>query len=310
MSDKSADKKQLIIRTALRLFSTKGARTTSMQDIADLCGISKGSLYLHFKSKEELEAAIYNYCFKKLEDQMQLAEHAPGLTPREKLQKQIVVLLSQVVELREYLKMQFMEYSDAGKLPDQHEHMRRNNLKLLLLLKGKMSEIYGPAVSPYLGDLLLLIHGMLSSCIQLLFLFTSLPFSLERVAGHLIELIDHTAGLYMNRGKDPLITPKALDWWIEKESSELPEAPRHPLQVIQELRQLPAGKQGGTQTADDTYESLSILGEEFLRPEPRKAILTGMLSNLGHLEGDESAQAGYRELKQLVQAAIERTGSG
>ena len=55
MADKNATRQELIIKTAMQLFAVKGSSSTSMQEIAELCGISKGSLYLVFKSKEELE---------------------------------------------------------------------------------------------------------------------------------------------------------------------------------------------------------------------------------------------------------------
>ncbi|MFD1903552.1 TetR/AcrR family transcriptional regulator [Paenibacillus rhizoplanae] len=61
-------RKEQIIKTAMQLFAVKGSSSTSMQEIAELCGISKGSLYLIFKSKEELERSIYIYCFRMIHD--------------------------------------------------------------------------------------------------------------------------------------------------------------------------------------------------------------------------------------------------
>ena len=46
--------KDKIISTALQLFMKKGFEKTSMQDIADHLGMSKGGIYHHFKSKEEI----------------------------------------------------------------------------------------------------------------------------------------------------------------------------------------------------------------------------------------------------------------
>lgn len=47
-------KKQLIIENALELFSEQGVEATSIQQITEKCGISKGAFYLSFKSKDEL----------------------------------------------------------------------------------------------------------------------------------------------------------------------------------------------------------------------------------------------------------------
>ncbi len=46
--------KERIIHESLRLFSTKGFLSTSITDILEAVGTSKGGLYNHFKSKEEL----------------------------------------------------------------------------------------------------------------------------------------------------------------------------------------------------------------------------------------------------------------
>ncbi|MFD1412851.1 TetR/AcrR family transcriptional regulator [Oceanobacillus jeddahense] len=43
-----------IIETAIQLFMEKGFEKTSMQDIANTLGISKGGIYHHFKSKEDI----------------------------------------------------------------------------------------------------------------------------------------------------------------------------------------------------------------------------------------------------------------
>jgi len=51
-------KKQLIMDKALELFAEQGFEATSVQQITERCGISKGAFYLSFKSKEELILAL------------------------------------------------------------------------------------------------------------------------------------------------------------------------------------------------------------------------------------------------------------
>lgn len=46
--------KQEIVNASLELFASKGYGGTSMNDIISAVGISKGSVYWHFKSKEEI----------------------------------------------------------------------------------------------------------------------------------------------------------------------------------------------------------------------------------------------------------------
>ena len=53
-------KKQIIMQNALELFAKQGFEATSIQQITDKCGISKGAFYLSFKSKDELIFSLLN----------------------------------------------------------------------------------------------------------------------------------------------------------------------------------------------------------------------------------------------------------
>ncbi len=52
--------REKIIKAAAECFAKKGYSACSMQDIADFCGVSKGALYGHFSSKEDLFKLIIN----------------------------------------------------------------------------------------------------------------------------------------------------------------------------------------------------------------------------------------------------------
>lgn len=54
-------KKQLIMEKALELFSEQGFEATSVQQITERCGISKGAFYLSFKTKDELLFSMVDY---------------------------------------------------------------------------------------------------------------------------------------------------------------------------------------------------------------------------------------------------------
>ncbi|NLA42099.1 MAG: TetR/AcrR family transcriptional regulator [Smithella sp.] len=56
---RSIGKKREIIQAALKCFSEKGYTETSMLDICSRAKASTGSVYHHYKSKEQLAAAVY-----------------------------------------------------------------------------------------------------------------------------------------------------------------------------------------------------------------------------------------------------------
>lgn len=54
MSEKSAQKKKHIVKTAREVFIEKGFKDVTMKDIVEACDISRGGLYLYFSSTEEV----------------------------------------------------------------------------------------------------------------------------------------------------------------------------------------------------------------------------------------------------------------
>ena len=51
-------KKDNILQTATRLFSEKGYRNTSIAELAKITGVAEGTIFYHFKTKDELYLAI------------------------------------------------------------------------------------------------------------------------------------------------------------------------------------------------------------------------------------------------------------
>jgi len=58
------DSRQEILRTAARLFQQRGYDATSMNDIAAALKLSKGGLYHHFQSKDEILFEIMNHAME------------------------------------------------------------------------------------------------------------------------------------------------------------------------------------------------------------------------------------------------------
>ena len=76
----------LILDVAFRLFIEKGYENTSIQDIIDnLGGLSKGAIYHHFKSKEELLIAVTDRMTSESNQMLAVIRDRSDLTGKEKL---------------------------------------------------------------------------------------------------------------------------------------------------------------------------------------------------------------------------------
>ncbi len=60
MAGKGENTRRRIIEKSLQLFSVKGYYHTSVSDILEATGLTKGGLYGHFPSKEEIWYAVYD----------------------------------------------------------------------------------------------------------------------------------------------------------------------------------------------------------------------------------------------------------
>lgn len=65
--------KQIIYNSAINVFSNNGYNGATMDEIASNAGISKGTLYYHFKSKEDIFRYIISEGIKKMKEEVDSA---------------------------------------------------------------------------------------------------------------------------------------------------------------------------------------------------------------------------------------------
>jgi AcrR family transcriptional regulator len=66
-------RRQALLDTAAQMFATKGYAGTSIRNITAAVGMLPGSIYYHFKSKEELLLAVYREGVMRFEAAIELA---------------------------------------------------------------------------------------------------------------------------------------------------------------------------------------------------------------------------------------------
>lgn len=300
MSDKTAEKRKQILVTAMQLFSTKGSAATSMQEIAEVCGMSKGSLYIHFKSKEELEKSIYEHIALRIRDEVVKVDQESQLAPKEQLRKQAEVLLVHFLEVREFLLKQFHDNPRSGKTPFDHECAHQEIGKALLWFKNKLSSVYGDEITPYTMEIGMFLGGMLGSYIRFLFM-PGLPLSVGILADHLVIMLDDVTDSLLRRRPDPLVP---LETWerLKDIPSEEYHFSRHPLVIIKSMKVQLKELSLEPERQRDAMDSLSLLEKELLASPPRRVVLQGMLRNLEGIEGMEEL---YGELRTTIHSVLD-----
>jgi AcrR family transcriptional regulator len=89
------DSRQEILRTAARLFQQRGYDATSMNDVAAALKLSKGGLYHHFQSKDEILFEIMNHAMDITQERV--LNPARGLADPEERLRTLIRLHIEVV---------------------------------------------------------------------------------------------------------------------------------------------------------------------------------------------------------------------
>jgi len=96
--DAIAEPRQEILRTAARLFQQQGYDATSMNDVAAALKLSKGGLYHHFQSKDEILFNLMNHAMDITEESVLkpvMAIPDPEQRLRVLIRRHIAVVLSE-----------------------------------------------------------------------------------------------------------------------------------------------------------------------------------------------------------------------
>lgn len=105
-----------ILDAARQIFARKGFDETRIQDVADASGIAKGTVYLYFRSKEELYWATVRRGFEELHRRSREALRAvrDAKTPtRSRLRAFIATRLSFFAEQGDFFRLYFGELGQA-----------------------------------------------------------------------------------------------------------------------------------------------------------------------------------------------------
>jgi AcrR family transcriptional regulator len=96
----AAVRRAQILEAALACFGENGLHASKMDDIARASGLSKGAIYWHFKSKEEIFLALFDQFEQELFRDWERLDAEDGTAPLETLRRVAELTLSRILETR------------------------------------------------------------------------------------------------------------------------------------------------------------------------------------------------------------------
>lgn len=127
--------KQFIIEKTAPIFNMKGYNGTSMSDITEATGLTKGSIYGNFENKDEVALAAFQYNVKKLQNAF-----AQEIEKQNTFKDKLLVyprLYSNYLDLR-VTKGGCPILNTATEADDTHPILRKSVEKIILFWKRKL----------------------------------------------------------------------------------------------------------------------------------------------------------------------------
>jgi AcrR family transcriptional regulator len=257
-------KKQLIMEKALELFAKQGFEATSVQQITEHCGISKGAFYLSFKSKDELILALIDHFMIQF------------TTDIDYIVRNVSTHQNLLYEFYYALFSSFQMHSDFGKILIK-EQSRSFNEDFILKIRyydrlmektilSMVERLYRDnEIKEIKYDVVFCIKGFISMYSHL-FLFYNVPLDLDLLSQSLVE-------------KTNLIARNSTVPFITKEHIQMFE---HPLDEEVTKKQILKMVQQDLGEMEESIEkeSLLLLKKELLEPTLPTAIVKGLIENI------------------------------
>src|SRR5580700_5902409 len=176
---RAGDKRERILDAAVRVFARKGFYLTRVSEVAKAAGVADGTIYLYFKSKDDLLVSLFEHRIERLLTYMdtelqRVIELQLGLLEGERdLAEVVTVILRQSTKLmKEYAAPKFTAYFDAI---------------AKVIAEGQASGELRADISPHLAARA--IFGALDAITMTWALGKAEPGGLSRASGQIVELV-------------------------------------------------------------------------------------------------------------------------
>jgi len=137
--DTAIDPKQEILRTAARLFQQRGYDATSMNDVAAALKLSKGGLYHHFQSKDEILFEIMDHAMEITRERV--LNPLQGIAdPEERLRKLIRLHIEVVLSPRDR-EITVMLHENHPLPPSLRKRINARKKEYIHFLENLMAEV-------------------------------------------------------------------------------------------------------------------------------------------------------------------------
>jgi AcrR family transcriptional regulator len=291
------EKQMKLIESGMKLFATKGYHRTSVQEITSEAGVSKGSFYVYFQSKEEFMLTAYQYFYAQIKEKIERVK-LENLPPTESLAKQITVWLRYIYEHKDFLILHMKEnISIAGSVDKWAKEIKVDSYHWM---RENIENIYGiQAIKPILLDLVIQMEGLLQSYTKWK-IVDDVNLEVDQVGPFLVRRLDDLVKGMQERKEAPLISIEQISADYEariracRPRRSIPETLLLLKNKVQSLA-LPPEK------IDQLQAAIEVLEMELAKEDWQPVLVQGLLA---HFKSIPEVEKECLELAELLDVEL------
>nr|WP_279382579.1 helix-turn-helix domain containing protein [Acanthopleuribacter pedis] len=262
---------------ALELFRANGIKSTTMQQVAEASGVSKGALYLNFSSKSDLTIAAMEYLNEELVAEVNQLLEREDLSPRAQLVEQIRLQFNSVRE-DQNLTTEF--WQEAGLQFDETMILMAEKIRMTwqLIQEKFLVRAYGDRIKTYSIDLSVILSGTLNEYSSLA-LLENIELQVNEAADFLVYTMDCLVEGLERDQPEPFLN-ESLFTRRGEVAAKLAEAVKKRLaDAFEEIKAFFDAMELEDREEVDVQSVLDLLGRELDAEEPNRMLVQGLLAN-------------------------------
>jgi AcrR family transcriptional regulator len=285
--------KQKIMESAMRHFSEKGYEATSIQEIADDCGIAKGSLYKFFQSKEDLLIELHYGQQKTLYDEIDRIRADRALSLREAFIRETEFHFEFFMQ-NKFIMREIKEMSStSGKIAP---FLLRLRSKLLSNCKDGLLVYLGKEMEPNIWDMVAIYTGIMRE-FMILLVFENKLLHIKEVSIFLVDRMEEMASSIHHKQYKPILQDAMMNEIIELGAEYSLSVAEHRTSLLQTLCSTIMELTATNYRKTELQEAVTLLREQFDNKQPKAVMIKALLNFLGE---EHSLKGIVRQLEQLA----------
>lgn len=272
------DKKIDIIDASIYLFSNKGFASTSVQDIATKCNISKATIYKFFKSKEEILIHIIDYVNKQMIVNVENIDLKAKDNKIDILKAKLNAFFEHLYDKKNFSIMIY-ENQSLMKNPKFKNIILQNRQFLLNWYSSILLDAFGEKIEPILWDIVLVMTGIIREFNYIFIIKETISHDFNEIASFIVKSV--ISIIDFHHKDTPLVPPDLFEFFKNKSTINKDVFLNEWKNTISKIKNK-LNECNNICNKADLLDATSELEKEMKKEQPRRFLIDSLLLYLSN----------------------------